>query len=80
MTENYKIAMKLINNGFAKKHSTFDKTGRIVLNLVDSSERWLGYIKPNDKFVNVTLNNAYVGSASIDLKYMTVGYARIQHV
>ena len=80
MTENYKIAMKLINNGYAKKHDTFDKTGRIILNLVNLSGRWIGYIEPNDEYVNVTYDNEFVGSASIDLKYMTVGYARILHI
>ena len=77
MTENYKIAMKLINSGYAKKHYTFNKTGYIV---IDLGGRWCGYIGPNDDFVDVTYDNEHVGSASIDLKYMTVGYKRIVQV
>lgn len=77
MTENYKIAMKLINEGYAEKHYTFKSTGYIVLDL---GGRWCGYIGPHDEYVDVTLDNVHVCSASIDMRYMTVGYRRISRV
>ena len=67
--DNYEKALKLVNRGFASKHSTFDKTGYVF---IDLGGRWGGYISPKEDFVEVVLNNVHVGHGNIDLDRMMV--------
>lgn len=68
---NYEKALKLLSVGIAKKHYTFDngKTGCIVVNLGGS---FVGFISPNDKFVDVAQDGEHVSYGVIDLGDMTV--------
>ena len=66
---NYEKALKLVDKGFASKHSTFKDTGYIF---IDLGGRWGGYISPKEEFVEVTLNNVRVGHGDIDLDRMMV--------
>ena len=65
---NYEKALKLVDEGFAHKYSTF-KTEYIF---IDLGGRWAGYILPRDKFVGVVIDNVHVGHGNIDLDRMMV--------
>ena len=66
---NYEKALKLVDEGFAKKHYTFNKTGYVF---IDLGGRWGGYISPKDKYVEVTIDNTHIGYGNIDLDKMMV--------
>ena len=66
---NYEKALKLVDKGFARKHSTFKDTGYIF---IDLGGRWGGYISPREGFVEVVLNNVHVGNGNIDLDRLMV--------
>ena len=66
---NYEKALKLVNKGFASKHSTFKDTGYIF---IDLGGAWGGYISPKEEFVEVILNNVRVGNGNIDLDRLMV--------
>ena len=68
-TTNYEKALKLVDKGFACKHSTFKDTGYIF---IDLGGRWGGYISPKDKYVEVTIDNVHVGHGNIDLDRIMV--------
>ena len=68
-TTNYEKALKLVDEGFACKHSTFKDTGYIF---IDLGGTWGGYISPKEDFVEVVLNNVHVGHGNIDLDRMMV--------
>ena len=68
-TTNYEKALKLVDEGFACKHSTFKDTGYIF---IDLGGAWGGYISPKEDFVEVVLNNVHVGHGNIDLDRMMV--------
>ena len=64
-TTNYEKALKLVDRGFASKHSTFKDTGCILFNLGYNT---VGFIYPND--VNVTIDiNADDKLTDYDYKY-----------
>ena len=54
---NYEKALKLVDEGFARKHSTFKDTGYVF---IDLGEKWGGYISPKEEFVDVTENNVHI--------------------
>ena len=66
---NYEKALKLVDEGIAIKHSTFDKTGYIF---IDLGGAWGGYISPREDFIEVILNNMRVGNGNIDLDKLMV--------
>lgn len=68
---NYEKALKLLNDGIAKKHYTFDSvnTGCIVIDLGGS---FVGFISPYDKFVDVAQEGEHVSYGAIDLEDMMV--------
>jgi hypothetical protein len=66
---NYEKAIQLLNDGIAKKHYTFDKTGCIVLDL---GGVYAGYISPNDKYLDVTSIGSHDFYGNIDTKNMMV--------
>lgn len=66
---NYEKAMQLLNDGIAKKHYIFDKTGCIVLDLGGA---YAGYISPDDKYVDVASNGSHDFFGNIDLYRMSV--------
>lgn len=68
---NYEKAQELLKKGIAKKHYTFDnaKTGCIVIDLGGS---FVGFISPNDKFVDVAKSGEHVSYGVIDLEDMIV--------
>lgn len=66
---NYEKAMQLLNEGIAKKHYTFTKTGCIVLDLGDV---YAGYISPIDKYVKVGSLGSHDFFGNIDLDTMYV--------
>lgn len=66
---NYEKALRLIDEGMALKHSTFDKTGYVF---IDLGGAWGSYISPKDTFVDVTVNNVHVAHGNIDLDRMMV--------
>ena len=66
---NYEKALKLIDEGFASKHSTFKDTGYIF---IDLGGAWVGYISPKEDFVEVVLNNLRIGNGNIDLDRLMV--------
>ena len=68
-TTNYEKALKLVDKGFACKHSTFKDTGYIF---IDLGGDWGGYISPKEEYVDVTLNNIHVGHGNIDLDRLMV--------
>lgn len=66
---NYEKATQLLNDGIAKKHYTFAKTGCIVLDLGDV---YVGYISPEDKYVDVASIGSHDFFGNIDLEKMMV--------
>ena len=68
---NYEKAMELLNRGIARKHYTFDgkKTGCIV---IDLGGTFVGFISPNDKFLDVAQGGEHVSYGVIDLEDMMV--------
>lgn len=66
---NYEKALKLVDEGMVIKHSTFDKTGYIF---IDLGGDWAGYISPKNTFVDVTVNNVHVAHGNIDLDKLMV--------
>ena len=66
---NYEKAFKLVDEGAASKHFTFNKTGYVF---IDLGGAWGGYISPKEKFVDVTINNVHVGHGDIDLDRLMV--------
>lgn len=66
---NYEKAMQLLNDGIAKKHYTFDKTGCIVLDL---GGVYTGYISLGDKYVDVASIGSHDFFGNIDFDKMTV--------
>ena len=66
MTKEYEKAEKLLANGVAEKHYSYDKTGILILDL---GGNYCGYIGPDDKTVKVTLDNQDIwkGTISDDL-------------
>ena len=66
---NYEKALELVDEGIAIKHSTFDKTGYIF---IDLGGRWGGYILPKDKYVEITIDNVHVAHGNIDLDKVMV--------
>jgi hypothetical protein len=66
---NYEKAIRLLNVGIAKKHYTFDKTGCIV---IDLGGTYVGFIQPEDKYVDVATCGTHVSFGIIDLVNMSV--------
>lgn len=66
---NYEKAMQLLNDGIAKKHYTFAKTGCIVLDL---GGVYAGFISPGDKYVDVVSIVSHDFFGNIDLDKMMV--------
>ena len=66
---NYEKALYLAYRGIARKHSTFNGTGYIF---IDLGERWGGYISPKDKYVEITIDNIHAGHGNIDLSRLMV--------
>lgn len=66
---NYEKAQVLLNEGIAKKHYTFARTGCIVLDLGDV---YAGYISPIDKYVEVGSLGSHDFFGNIDLDRMSV--------
>ncbi len=68
---NYEKALELLKRGLAKKHYTFDggKTGCIV---IDLGETYVGFIQPQDKYVDVASCGTHVSFGIIDLVNMYV--------
>lgn len=66
---NYEKALKLVDGGFASKHSTFKDSGYVF---IDLGGAWGGYISPKDKYVEVTMSNVHVGHGNIDLDKLMV--------
>ena len=66
MTKEYEKAEKLLANGVAEKHYSYDKTGILILDL---GGNYCGYIGPDDKTVEVTCNTQVFchGTISDDL-------------
>lgn len=67
--KNYEKAIQLLNDGIAKKHYTFDKTGCIVLDLGGVCA---GFISLNDKYVDVASLGSHDFFGNIDLDKMAV--------
>lgn len=68
---NYEKALKLLDDGIAKKHYTYEsgKTGCIVIDLGDS---FVGFITRHDEFVDVAQGCVHVSYGIIDLEGMMV--------
>ncbi len=66
---NYEKALKLLNEGVAKKHYTFESTGYIILDL---GGEYVGYISPFCKHVEVANGGIHCSYGNIDLDKMTV--------
>lgn len=66
MTKEYEKAEKLLANGLAEKHYSYDKTGILIMDL---GGNYCGYIGPDDNTVEVTRNNQVFchGTISDDL-------------
>ena len=75
---NYEKALKLVDEGFARKHSTFKDTGCIFIDL-GLGGRWRAYAFPKDKYIEVTINNVHAGHGNIDLSRLMVFDADHRH-
>ena len=73
---NYEKASQLLNEGIAKKHYTFDKTGCIV---IDLGSTYVGFIQSEDKYVDVATCGMHVSLGIIDLVNMYVLDASNRH-
>lgn len=66
---NYEKALQLLDNGIARKHYTFERSGCITLDLGGA---YAGYISLSDRCVDVSQYNEHVGYGNIDLDKMTL--------
>ena len=65
----YAKANRLLENGIAKKHYSFEQTGIIVINLEPcqdpDNDEFCGYVEPSDCAVKITRFNAVWGFGHI---------------
>ena len=69
MTKNYEKALKLLNDGIASKHWSYDQTGYIILDL---GGQYVGYISPFCMYVEVSNGCIHSSYGNIDLDNMMV--------